>query len=62
MKVKASKDFQFYRLMVFGSEMKKEDYRALQAGKTVDVSESLLKKYPNIFDKPPNKEVKEGVK
>ena len=61
MKVKASKDFQYYRLAVFGGEMKKEDYRALQAGKEVDVSESLIKKYPNIFDKPPKKEVKKEV-
>ena len=63
MKVKASRDFQFYRLMVFGGEMKKGDYRDLQAGKEVDVSESLIKKYPNIFevDKPPKKkEVKNG--
>jgi hypothetical protein len=65
MKVKASRDFQFYRLAVFGgeSEMKKEDYRGLQAGKEVEVSESLIKKYPNIFevDKPPKKkEVKDG--
>lgn len=62
MKVKASRDFQFYRLMVFGGEMKKEDYRALQAGKEVDVSESLFKKYPNIFEivkkESPKKEVK----
>jgi hypothetical protein len=63
MKVKASRDFQYYRLAVFGSEMKKEDYRGLQAGKEVEVSESLIKKYPNIFevDKPPKKkEVKDG--
>ena len=62
MKVKASRDFQFYRLAVFGGEMKKEDYRELQAGKEVDVSASLVKKYPNIFevDKPPKKEVKDG--
>ena len=63
-KVKASRDFQYYRLAVFKGEMKKEDYRALQAGKEVDVSDNLLKKYPNIFevDKPPKvkKEVKDG--
>jgi len=62
MKVKASKDFQYYRLSVFGGEMKKEDYRALQAGKEIEVSASLIKKYPNIFevDKPPKREVSNG--
>ncbi len=60
MKVKASRDFENYRLFVFHGEMKKEDYRALQDGKTVDVSEKLIKKYPNIFEKSPKKEVKNG--
>jgi hypothetical protein len=58
MKVKASKDFQYYRLAVFGKDMKKEDYRALQAGKEVEVFESLYKKYPNIFIKTSTKGVK----
>ncbi len=64
MKVKASRDFQFYRLAVFGGDLKLDDYRALQAGKEIDVSESLIKKYPNIFEvnkePPKKKEVKDG--
>ena len=64
MKVKKGIDFQFYRFKVFKGEMKKNDYRALQAGKTVDVSESLYKKYPNIFEKSlgANQPIKKGVK
>ena len=49
MKVKQSKDFQFYRFAVFSGEMTKKDYRDLQAGKEVDIKESLYKKYKNCF-------------
>jgi hypothetical protein len=57
-KVKQSKDFQYYRLAVFGKDMDIKTYRDLQAGKEVEVSESLYKKYPNVFEvkeKPPKK-------
>ncbi|MHA2055023.1 MAG: hypothetical protein ACW99F_15665 [Candidatus Hodarchaeales archaeon] len=49
MKVKQSRDFQFYRHKVFNGEMTKEEYRDLQAGKEVDIKESLYKKYKNCF-------------
>jgi hypothetical protein len=58
-KVKASRDFQYYRLIVFKGEITKEDYRNLQAGKTVDIDSKLYNKYTNIFEKvSPKKEVK----
>jgi hypothetical protein len=60
MKVKQSRDFQFYRFAVFSGEMTKKDYRDLQAGKEVDIKESLYKKYKNCFEvsKASKKEVK----
>ena len=60
MKVKASKDFQFYRHAVFQDEMSKEKYRALQNGNTVDIEEKFYKKYKNVFEKvSPKKEITE---
>lgn len=53
MKVKATDEFKHYRNAVLGLDIK--DFRALQAGKVVDVKSELIKKYPQIF-----KEVKDG--
>ncbi len=51
-KVKAIKGFEMYHNGVL--KLPKKDYRALQKGKSVEISESLFKKY-KIF-----KEVKDG--
>jgi len=69
LKVKATKDFNFYRLAVmkvpakdkpneFIVEMSLEDFRALQHGEIVDIDERLYKRYRNCFKpiKPPAKD------
>ena len=60
MKVKATKDFHFYRLAVmkvpdnkpntFKVEMSVEDFRALQRGEAVDIDKRLVDKYSNCFE------------
>ena len=58
MKVKATKEFNDYRCNVLGLD--KKDFRALQAGKVVEVKSELVKKYPQIFKV--DKGVKDGDK
>lgn len=57
MKVKAKKGFADYRLLAL-HPLTKKDFRALQAGKEVDIPEGLYKKYEKIFEveKPSKKE------
>ena len=56
MKVTASENFKHYRNAVLGLD--KKDFRALQAGKVVDVKADIVKKYNTAFIK----NLKEGVK
>ena len=55
MKVKASVKFNTYRCVALGLD--KKDFRALQAGKTVDIEKKLVEKHPRAFI-----EVKDGNK
>jgi hypothetical protein len=61
LKVKASKDFEYYRLAVlkvpvkdkvnvYECELSVEDFRALQDGKTVDIDKKLYDMYKNVFE------------
>lgn len=72
MKVKATKDFQFYRLAVmkvsgdgpntFKVEMSHDEFRALQRGEAVDIDKQLVDRYKNCFEivKSLKKEMKDG--
>jgi len=55
MKVKAEEDFKYYRNMVL--KLDKKDFRALKAGKIVDINKSKIDDYPYLY-----KEVKDGNK
>jgi hypothetical protein len=61
MKVKASKDLQFYRLAVlkvpdkdkpgaFLCEMNIEQFRALKSGEAVEIDKRLYDRYSNCFE------------
>jgi hypothetical protein len=61
LKVKASKDFEYYRLAVlkvpvkdkvnvYECELSVEDFRALQDGKAVDIDKKLYDMYKNVFE------------
>ena len=60
MKVKAKEDFKYYRCNVLGLE--KKDFRALQAGKIVDIDKELYNKYSYLYEiqKEAQKEVKKN--
>ena len=61
MKVKANlQELQFYRKKIFtidDKEMDSKDYRDLFKGETVEVDDRIVKMYPNIFGKVPQKKV-----
>ena len=48
MKVKATKEFMNYRNASL--KLPKKDFRALQAGKIVDVKKEDVAKYPHIYE------------
>lgn len=58
LRVKATKEFKFYRNQVLG--LSKKDFRALQAGQSVEIEEKLINKYPELFIKDEKKVVKNG--
>ena len=49
-KVKAKKDFGYRRFITLPPGLNKKDYRALQAGKTVEVTEGFYKLAKNIIE------------
>ena len=58
---KATELFKHYRNAVLGLD--KKDFRALQAGKAVNVDKELIDKYPYLFEEvSKTKEVKNGDK
>ena len=61
MKVKATEDFSYYRLAVL-SGLSVEDFRALQEGKTVDLTKEFYENHKHILEvvKPPKKGVTNG--
>ena len=61
MKVKATNDFNFYRLQCLEG-ITYEQFRELQQGKVVDVDKKVYENNKHIFEVvgPPKKEVKDG--
>ena len=65
MKVKASNDFSYYRLNVLNRDngnLSVEDIRALQQGKSVEVTKEFYNSNKHILEvvEPPKKGVKNG--
>lgn len=61
MKVKAKDNFNYYRLIALHG-LTVEDFRALQEGKTVDLTKEVYSKNKHVLEvgKPPKKEVTNG--
>jgi hypothetical protein len=61
LKVRANDSFKWYRNVVL--KLDKKDFRALQAGKIVDLAKEQVDKYPHIYEVVPTaRELKDGDK